>query len=240
MIKKDQPTLFGSAVTAAVSSVEDGNMKFGINSPEETIGNRRRFLERVGIDFDHTTLVTVTYDTDDFAKYRVATHSDKVAGMDGKGQSVYADALAVRQPNHALFLPLADCVGAVLYDAQLRVLMVSHLGRHSTEIEGANKSVRYMAETFGSAPADIRVWLSPAVGSATYPLHTFGGKSLHEVIVEQLTAAGVPADMIEVSRVDTAYDDNYFSHSQSLKDPAFPQGRFAIVAMMNAQGEPAA
>lgn len=240
MIKNDQPTIFGDAVVAAVSSVEDGNMKFGIGLPEETVRNRQQFLAAAGIDFHHTTLVSVTYDTDDFAKYRTATHVDKAAGMESGEENVYADALAVDQPNHALFLPLADCVGAVLYDGKRRVLMVSHLGRHSTEIDGAGRSVRYMAEMFGTMPDDIRIWLSPAVGNATYPLHAFDRKGLHEVIVGQLEAAGVGTDHIEVSHVDTAHDSNYFSHSQALKDESRPQGRFAIVAMMNVQGEPAA
>jgi copper oxidase (laccase) domain-containing protein len=240
MIKKDQPTIFGSNIIVAVSSIDDGNMKFDSDSSNNVIGNRRTFLKSVGIDVAHTTLVKVTYDTDDFAKYHIVTHRDKNIGMESNDASEFADALVVDRPNHALFLPLADCVGAVLYDPASRVLMVSHLGRHSVEIDGGRQSVEYLAGKFATKPHDLRVWLSPAVGNATYPLTKIDGKSLHGAIVGQLIGAGVIPNNIEVSNVDTALDGNYFSHSQYLKDKSQPSGRFAIVAMMRAQGEPAA
>ena len=202
--------------------------------------NRRAFLGRASIHPEQTTLVAVTYETDDFAKYRVAAHHDRSAGMESAEQVAHADALAVDQPDHALFLPLADCVGAILYDPVRRALMVSHLGRHSVEVRGGTKSVEYLQKTFQSDPGDVLVWLSPAVGSATYPLRAFGGKGLHEVIVQQLTEAGVAAVNIEVSQVNTAQSEHYFSHSEFLKGTQTEPGRFAIVAMMTEQGEPAA
>lgn len=240
MITADQPTIFPATLIAAVSSNSDGNMKFGIGLADQVRTHRQQFLRSVGIPPEHTTLVSVTYDTDDFAKYRVATHHDKTTGMDDPEVIEHADALAVDQPNHALFLPLADCVGAILYDPVRRVLMVSHLGRHSVEVSGGTRSAEYLQKTFQSDPRNIRVWLSPAVGNATYPLRAFGGKGLHEVIVQQLVAAGIPVDNIETSGVDTAQNEQYFSHSEFLKGNRDDPGRFAIVAMMTAQGEPAA
>jgi polyphenol oxidase len=240
MIGLDQPTIFPRSLIAAVSSRVDGNMKFGTGDPDEVVKSRRRFLRDIGIDTAHATLVAVTYDTDNFAKYRIVSHHDEGVGMEDAELIQYADALVVTQSNHALFLPLADCVGAILYDPTRRVLMVSHLGRHSVEVNGGAKSVEYLKETQHVDPSNLLVWLSPAVGSATYPLNAFDGRSLHEVIVEQLTKAGVLKDTIEVSRVDTAANDEYFSHSEYLKGNRDISGRFAIVAMMTAQGEPAA
>ena len=241
MIKKDQPVIFkGAGVIAAVSSIQDGTMKFDSNSSDDVVTNRRRFLKSAGVDISNVTLVKVTYDTHDFAKYRIITHHDKRAIIEADDTVEFTDALAVNQPNHALFLPLADCVGVILYDPTKHVLMVSHLGRHSTEIDGGRKSVEYLVENFAVNPRNLLIWLSPAVGSATYPLKKFNGKGLHQMIIHQLTMAGVIPENIEASKVDTATDPNYFSHSQYLKDPSQPNGRFAIVAMMTAQGEPAA
>ena len=239
MIKKDQPTIFRSAVIAGVSSIDDGNMKLGVGDDSGVIKNRRHFLDELGIDNDQTTRVTITYDTNDFAKYRIATYHDKAKGMYDDDVVDYADALVVDQPNHALFLPIADCVGVILYDSKKHVLMVSHLGRHSVEIDGATKSVRYLQDQYSSEPKDILVWLSPAVGNVTYPLDMFDGKSLHQVIKQQLKSVGVLDNHVQASTVDTANDDNYFSHSQFLKNATNPAGRFAVVAMMVAQGEPA-
>lgn len=238
MITIHQPTIFGSNVVAAVSSKKDGNMKFGLGETSDVIKNRNAFLNKVGIDIKQTSLVGVTYDTDNFAKYKIVTHEDKGSSMHGVQTTEQADALVVDEPNHALFLPLADCVGAIIYDEEHRVLMVSHLGRHSVEVDGAVRSVNYLIEHFSTHPFRVKVWLSPGVGSATYPLHKFDGKSLHEVIISQLRSAGVPDKNIENSTIDTAMSKHYYSHSQHIKGNDAP-GRFAIIAMMHEQDEPA-
>lgn len=240
MLSHHQPTIFGPNVITALSSKSDGNMKFGLDDDDQVVANRRAFLQSVGIQPENTTLVGITYATDDFTKYRSVATGDKTRGMlVPQSPSDAADALVVNQPNHALFLPLADCIGAVLYDPRQHVLMVSHLGRHSVEINGAHKSVDYLVQHYGVNPADVKVWLSPGVGRTSYPLHAFGGQSLREVILAQLKTAGVDKQNIESSSVDTAQHPEYYSHSEYLKGNEDGPARFAIVAMMTAQGEPA-
>lgn len=238
MIAADQPTIFGPAVIAAISSKSDSNMKFGIGTDAETEKNRREFLQSAGLDIASTTLVSITYDTDDFAKYRTVSEGEKGAGMLVGSEAAYTDALVADRPGHALFLPLADCVGVVLYDPIHDVLMVSHVGRHSAEIDGARRSVKHLSNQFSTDPAELKVWLSPGVGKATYPLHRFGGRGLQEVITSQLQMAGVKKENIEASGIDTAESAEYYSHSQYLKGND-DYGRFAIVAEMRVQGEPA-
>jgi hypothetical protein len=238
MIRAHQPTIFKDSVIAAVSSVSDGDMKFGLGDDKAVIENRRRFLDAVGVPMHDTTLVGITYATDDFTKYRIIGSGDKGKGMEAKLDE-YVDALVVDQPGHALFLPLADCIGAVLYDDDNHVLMVSHLGRHSVEVRGALKSVEYLKTHFQIDPTHLKVWLSPGVGKTTYPLHSRGGKSLREVIQDDLLQSGVPLGNIESEDIDTAIHDEYYSHSEFLKGNRTESGRFAIVAMMAAQGEPA-
>jgi copper oxidase (laccase) domain-containing protein len=240
MIAADQPTLFGDKVLAVLSSRENGNLKFGVGDDARALQNRKVFLDKIGVDINHTSLVGITYDTDDFTKYRIATVEDKGIGMSKKDMTKYVDALVTREPGHALFLPLADCAGVILYDPKTSVLMLSHLGRHSVEQGGAATSVDYLKETCDVDPSNLLAWISPSVGKATYPLHSFDGKSLQEVILRQLQDAGVTADHIEASNVDTAHDENYYSHSQYLKGNQTDAGRFAVVAMMVEQGEPAA
>ncbi len=238
MIAADQPTIFGDKLQVALSSKEDGNQKFGLGDNEVTLKNRRTFLEKAGININRTSLVGITYDTDDFAKYRIASLDDRGIGMLKNDTKRHVDALVVRDKEHALFLPIADCAGVILYDPKNEVLMVSHIGRHSAEQNGAQRSVDYLRETCGSDPTDILIWIGPSVGKATYPLAAFDGKALQDVIVEQLQAAGVVMGHIEASSIDTAHDENYYSHSQFLKGNDEP-GRFAIVAQMRGQGEPA-
>jgi hypothetical protein len=232
MILTDQPTIFDDDIVAAVSSIDDGNMKFGRGDNRETKYNRVAFLQSIEIEPSQTTLLEATYDTTDFCRYRVLEDDQQGEGMLEPITETEADAVVVTRPDHAVFLPLADCTGAIMYDPVNHVMMVSHLGRHSVEQDGARKSLQFMIDEFETDPAEVRIWLSPAVGSETYPLTVFDGRGLHQVIVAQLAQLGVPFHHIEVSSVDTADSDEYFSHSQYKAGERDFDGRFAIVAMM--------
>lgn len=241
MIKQDQPSIFGGSVIAAVSSRTDGNMSFNYGDRVKTLSHRMAFLDMIGISIEHTTLVQVTYgEAKNFARYKVITDDYKAEGMAWPVSDTIADALVVTQPGHGLFLPLADCAGLIIHDPVKDILMVSHVGRHSAEIDGARRSIEYLKNELNCEPKNLRVWVSPAVGKATYPLHARDGKSLHEVIREQLLDAGVIRENTQFSNIDTATTRDYFSHSQFLAGHRDSDGRFAIVAMMTEQGEPAA
>lgn len=232
MIQHDQPTIFGDRVIVALSSVHDGNMDFPHADHEEVRSNRLAFFDQAGIDPFQATRLQVTYgDTTDFTRYKIVDDDQMGEGI-LRPSDDETDALVVARPEQAVFLPLADCAGAVIYDPSNQILMVSHLGRHSVEAEGGTRSIEFLQREFGSEPAELLVWLSPAVGSESYPLYAFGNRGLHEVIVEQMAKAGVSTNHIEVSHVDTAESPDYFSHSEFLAGNRSEDGRFAIVAMM--------
>lgn len=233
MVLPNQPTIFGDDIVVGVSSVDDGNMRFAVGDEDEVRENRIHFLRRVDIDPTQATLVQVSYEDNlDFTRYHVVDDEHLGEGMLAPVSGLHADALTVTRPDHALFLPLADCVGAVIYDAQAKILMMTHLGRHSIEQDGARKSIEYLVEEFGSEPKDLKIWLSPSVGSDSYPLRAFNGASLQDVVCLQFEEVGIGLEQIEVSDIDTAEDDNYFSHSEYLAGNQMTDGRFAIVAMM--------
>lgn len=221
-------------VSIFVSTTNDGTMRLTDDMPRDdekiVIENRRRFLEKHGVQPEQTVRVQLDYQSKDFCRYSTVAQQAGGEGIIRNGR--IADGVATRQKNLALFLPLADCVGAVLYDPRHEVLMLSHLGRHNLEQNGGQKSVEYMAEQFGTLPQDIEVWCSPAAGRANYPLLAFDNKSLAEVAQDQLIAAGVQSENIELSLIDTTAHSDYFSHSQFLKGNQSIDGRFAVVAMM--------
>lgn len=234
MIAKDQPQKFSPHVIAAVTSVNDGNMKKGMLPPEqmqEVDNNRSHLFEALSIDQERVVLVSLSYKKEDFCVYREATSQQAGDGI-VRPDAEIADALVTREKNIALFLPIADCCGAVLYDTRQELLMVSHLGRHSVEQEGGRRSVEHLTEQYGTRPSDLQVWLSPAAGKEHYPLFAFDHRSLHEVIAEQMVQAGVNRSAIEVSGIDVTKDENYYSHSEFLKGHRSEDGRFAVIAMM--------
>lgn len=214
------------------STRADGSMK-SIHDRDiaDTNLSRSRFLEKNNIDPTKTTLVRLTYDQDDYLRYFEADSSHKGDGII-RESTLTGDALVVAKPNHALFLPLGDCIGAVLYDPSQNILMVSHLGRHNLEQYGGVKSVEYLVEHHGVDPSKLTVWLSPAAGKNTYPVFAFDNRSLHDIAVQQLCDAGVLLTNIEVSPIDSAEDPAYYSHSQFLKGSQVDDGRFAIVAIL--------
>ena len=223
MITSDQPTIFPSNVRVAVSSVSDGSMKDGVDlMTSDAVHNREAFLRRIDMSPTRTAVFYADYETEDFCRYKEAA----------AGLMPGADGVSTQQPGQPILLPIADCVATVLYDPVHRAVMVSHLGRHSTEQYGGIKSVECMTKQYGSRPADVLVWLGPSPNGDDYPLRAFHGRSFTDVLTEQLRAAGVSDNNIEVSQVDTSTNPQYFSHSQFLKGRQDVDGRYAVAVMI--------
>lgn len=216
----------------AVSNASNGSMKSTDQNYISVLPARTAFLQQYELKPENTTLVQVTYGSNDYCRYHTLSTQDQGNGIT-RPAGIEADALVISEPRHALLLPLADCVGAVIYDPSKHILMVSHLGRHNLEQFGGTKSIEYLVDTFGSKPRDLLIWLSPSAGKENYPLYRFDNRSLQEVSVEQLTAANVTPDHIKTSEIDTTTNSDYFSHSQFLKRNRDSDGRFAIIAALD-------
>ncbi len=221
------------SIVFAVSTINDGNMainKDQLNKPE-VLDNRKVFLAKFGITPENSTRVIVTYDGSDYCRYREVTHDNLGDGM-FNGESQPADALITRIPGQALFLPLADCVGAAIFDKKQNILMLSHIGRHSLEQFGARTSIKYLVDNYKSNPTDLSIWLTAAPGQHSYPLFAFNNRAFKDVVIEQLHAAGIPDQNIHDDPTDTTIDPGYYSHSEFLAGRQNDDGRYAVVAMM--------
>lgn len=220
------------ALVIRTSQISDGSMSVGVSDEQRQV-NRSRFLGQNDIAASQTILVHLQYQGDDYRRY--FTVSSDIAG-DGivSGSTIVADALFTHEKNLALLLPVADCVGVVLYDSRHQTVGLAHLGRHNLAQAGGTSIVQYMANDFGTNPSELTVLLSAAAGRQNYPLYDFDNRSLHEVAIEQLLAAGVPAANIEIDERDTTQDNSLFSHSEFLKGNQALDGRQAIVCMMRA------
>lgn len=215
-----------------VSKIQDGSMKSIHSGDIENVNKARaNFLLNNNINPDNTTLVRVKYEGDDYKRYLTVDDGFRGDGI-VRESTIDCDAIVTLAQDHALFLPLADCVGAVLYDPTQNILMVSHLGRHSLEQFGGVTSVEYLANHHDTSSENLKVWLSPAAGKESYPLFAFDNRSLHEVAFEQIASAGVLPENIEISSIDSSKNEEYYSHSQFLKGNRKDDGRFAIVACM--------
>ena len=221
-------------VIVAHSTVTDGSM-LNREQPHDAqvFAHRNRWLASLGIPIQNTYRVCLTYgDNKDFCRYREVLVGDAPADTaDVANQE--ADALIATQPGQALFLPLADCIGAVLFDEAHGVLMLSHLGRHSLEQNGGVRSVERLVSLYGTKPEDLKVWMSAAVGRDSYKIFALDNKGMKEAAFEQFAAAGIRPENIQDTPFDTAQDSRYYSHSEFLKGNRTDNGRHAIVAMMH-------
>jgi len=220
-------------VRVYISTVADKTMFIPEDRSNQVVAdNRKTFLEQHDIVMAHATRVNITYDRENFCEYReVNLEQDGGLGMT-LDDSNPADALITKDSGHALFLPLADCVGAVLFDPAQHILMVTHLGRHSVEQHGGEASINHLVTTYGSQPNDILVWLTPAPGKDKYPMWAFDNQSIKDVVMNQLVAADVQPNNITDNTADTTTDQRYFSHSEYLAGRRSEDGRYAVIAVM--------
>ena len=221
------------AVVIGLSTVADGDMRLAEKTGDELLAvraNISNFLHRTGFEVDSTALVLMHYGKDNFRQYRTVDHAWGGKGLGLADQAPVSDALATTTRDLGLFLPLADCLGAVLYDPEHQALMVSHLGRHNLLQDGAQASVEFMSQQFGTRPEKLKTWLSPAGSKESFPVWARDNKGLRELALEQFTAVGVSLANIEGDETDTTTSPDYYSHSQALKTGVDLNKRFAIVA----------
>jgi len=143
-----------------------------------------------------------------------------------------SDALITRDKGHILFLPVTDCIAATLYDPVTETLMLSHLGRHSLEQDGAYKSVKHLVDNYEVDAKNLQIWLSPAPSKESYPIYALRGVGMKEAAMSQLTRASVGASQITDSPYDTATDDRYYSHSAFQRGEKSTDGRYAMLAVL--------
>lgn len=216
---------FHKDIFLSLSDISDGNMKnpkLENWTNKEILLNREKFLEKSKIDPNNTALIAVNYSKENFKKYYYINSSGKFTINHEVKDIPSSDGLATMSPMLGIFLPLADCLGAVMYDETLKILMMVHAGRHNLEQDGLFDAVEFLKK-YGAEPKNIKAWLSPSAGEDNYPLKKMGNKSLVQVAKEQLNKAGV--NNISSTDYDTTTDDNYYSHSQGDVDK-----RFAILA----------
>lgn len=243
MIHADWPTCFPDDLFVAVSSKSDGTVldrAVGIHDPS-IVTNRTRFCDEVGVSYGDIVFQRITYD--DAQTYDRIVHVTD-AETTKHVSEVAADALITETPRVGLMLPVADCVATVIYDAGKKRLALLHLGRHSTLANLMDKVLRELINR-GSAPADLQVWMAPSVQKSHYALDYFTGKDdpawqgffeekqgkiyidMQGYNQQAAVDLGVHEDNIVVSPVNTATDENYFSHSHGDTT-----GRFAVIAMI--------
>jgi copper oxidase (laccase) domain-containing protein len=226
---------FSPRLSLWVSEAKDGTMKSADQHPGAPAG-RAPFLLAIGAAPDRTARVHVSYDRSDYCRYQTVTAADGGAGI--TRPVAVADGLATRIPGLWLFLPLADCMGTVLWDPVTEVLMLTHLGRHSVVQDGGRHSVEYLEHEFGVEARNLHAWLGPSPSGDAYPIHDRGDRAFPDVVTEQLATAGLDAAHIVPSGIETDRDPDFFSHSEYLAGRQVTDGRHAMCVRIDESAGP--
>lgn len=255
MIAADQASIFPDDVLVATSSMSNGTIRHPALDAFAS-GNIRKWCGELGVPLDHTVGVYITYS--DTHTYRVI--GDVAQPLDTQGCATpagwqKADALVTSTPGVALLLPIADCNAVTIYDPTNRVIALAHLGWHATVNNLARELVSHLVRKYGSNPSQLLVSFSPSIRRESYVFETLeptddtlwhaepyatkreDGKYQIDLVaynVDQLVASGVTPDHIEISPINTATSEHYYSHfmRHELGQTPKTSNRFAVLAML--------
>ena len=211
---------------------EDFNLGMGSGTPDSRVqANRRRMLEALG-----QGLVGV---------YARQTHGTKVGIWNSKAIPVTdiridGDALVTNRESGALVIQTADCQAIIIIDPVRRVVANIHSGWRGSVGNIIGRTIRTMADDYGSRPLDMIGCIGPSLGPCCaefvnyrdeLPEHFWEYRrsgdyfDFWEISRNQMLEAGVPGDQISVSGICTKCNQHLFFSYRG--DPR--TGRFATV-----------
>ena len=157
-----------------------------------------------------------------------------------KASAPVGDALVTDRPGAFLAISVADCQSILIYDPRRRVVANVHSGWRGSVAGLVGRSLAVMGEHFGCDPADVHVGIGPSLGPCCAEFKNYRQEIPAELWSyrrdslrfdfwamsrDQLIAAGVPSDQIEVSGLCTkCLKDLFFSYRAEKTT-----GRFAGV-----------
>lgn len=209
-------------VKIAFSVLDDGNMRvFGAEDEKEIIKNQANLGAAIGLDRENIARIHTTYDTrTDYTRYVEITPENlsDFAITAPESTIPISDGLYTKTPGVGLLLPIADCLGIVVYDPKTETLGLIHSGRQNLEQDGAAKFIKNLE---GANPADLKIYFSPC--AKNYKIEKLN-QTIPEAARAQLLSVGVKPENIEESEIDVVTDPCFPSNSSGDKTT-----RFAIV-----------
>lgn len=215
--------LFDNKVQIAISTREDENMRAFSNTEfESVLENQSKLSTALKTTTNKTARVLTTYiDRKSFSEYYEITENSLPKHTIEKPESdlIVADGLATKSKDFALLLPLADCLGVVVYDKAQSILGLLHSGRQNLEEDGAYRFVEFLKNNHNCKAEDLQVYFTPHAQS--FEIYALDNAKLAEAAKEQLVRAGVKSENIEQSEIDTVTNPDFPSNSAGDKTTRF-------------------
>lgn len=227
------------------SSKKDGNMAPRFGDKADVIHNKKEFFNKNNININKSLKIKVTYSDNIFI-----LDNNFIENNDLSSIEIDTDCIITKESNIFLYLYFADCIPMAIFDKKNNVLAFAHMGWQSIELDLHKKIINTLKEKYNTAPSDIEVVLGPSIKKESYVLKNPSQlkferwipflkeieKDYYEIdlsgyLVDSLKKLGVVD--IEVNPIDTAKDNNYFSHYRCVyinKDEK--EGRFIVGSIM--------
>jgi len=232
---------FSREIVSSASSMRHGNMSLSYGSMGSSLGNRKLFLEELGVNYLDLVCTRQTHS----ANIRRVYNLDKGCGALSKDDALAdTDGLITDQRNLILSIFTADCLAVSLYDPASKAIGLIHTGWRGTKDRFLVKAIKLMRNEFASLPENIHISFSAAIKSCCYEVQeefkayfpgeviSRGGKfyfDLAAVNKKQAVDCGVDArNIFDPGACTQCLIQDYFSYRRQGKDC----GRMISVLML--------
>lgn len=214
---------------------------------EQSVAWRKRVCSIMGLDFDRLTSPAQVH-----GGLILSVGEDDVGrGRLGRDSAIpYVDGLMTDRPGVGLILLSADCPLVMAYDPRRPAVGAVHASWLGTMHRISEHLIERMAADYGSDPADLHIGIAPSAGPDAYevgdevyriararlddaeacfrPHHDRWLLDLWTANKQQLLAAGVREEMIEIAGICTIGDQRFWSHRRDAEKA----GRFALLCSL--------
>lgn len=149
----------------AFSKRQDGNMSFIYGNSQDSIDNRKNFLERLSINYQDLVCAKQVHKT----KVSYVKEEDK-----GKGALSYdtaladTDALITDRKQVPLAIFTADCLSIFLYAPKREIIGLIHAGWRGTQKNITTQTIDFLTKQFKVEPQQLYIGFGPAIRKCCY------------------------------------------------------------------------
>lgn len=161
----EETKLVKHCFTTRVGGVSEGVYSTLNTSPmkedplENVLKNLEAVCSTVGIDYRKLVLSDQTHGDN----IRIVTEKDIGKGIAKPGDIRNVDGLMTNIPGIPLITFYADCVPLFFLDTVKKVIALTHSGWKGTVLKIGAKTVKKMAEVYGTKPEDCLVGIGPSI-----------------------------------------------------------------------------
>ncbi len=229
------------------STADNDNMSFVYGDESKVAQARSNYLRKQGIANKDAVFIKLEHGT---SIHRVGLQHQGNLLDPARQDEIIGDGLITNQPGLTLFLVVADCIGAMVFDPISKSIGLIHAGRKGIEQNILKKAIDAMSVEYDSEPSDLILIASPSISAESYIFDDsegidmqFWGQDVskgkdgkyHMDIKSRFEAqaikGGIKKSNITISPIDTFTNKNYFSHRRSMATGE-REGRFAVYAVI--------